>query len=294
VVTHGLIGPEDHARLGYTADDPATIRALNPVTADHSELRRSLLPGLLAVLGAAERERRPDVAIFELGPTHARVDGTPTETPTVAILLTGSVRPATWAAPARAWDLADGKGLVEALVSRLADARVSWQVTEPRAGVEHPGRTAEVVAVLPDGRSVSIGRVSEVHPALLAATGIRATHVISVILDATTLGSIVPARVQAGPADRPPAVERDLAVVVDAAQGAGDVATIIRDAAGAALVDLELFDRYQGAQLGADQVSLAWRLRFDPDPSVSDTVTDDRMDHIATVLSERIGARRRA
>ncbi|MBX3029229.1 MAG: phenylalanine--tRNA ligase subunit beta [Chloroflexi bacterium] len=294
VVTHGLIGPEDHARLGLAADDPATIRALNPVTADHSELRRSLLPGLLTVLADAERQRRPDVAVFEVGPIHARVDGQPTETPMVGVLLAGSARPATWAATPRAWDLADGKGLVEALVARIADASVDWRATTPHAGVEHPGRTAEGVVTLPDGRAVVLGRVTEVHPALLAAMDIRAPHVISVGLEIGAIAAIEPGRVQAGRVDGPPPVERDLAVVVDATRGAGDVAAIIRDAAGPSLVGLGLFDRYQGAQLGADQVSLAWRLRLDPDPSAPETATDDLMDHIATVLSERIGARRRA
>ena len=36
LITHGLIGPEDHARLGFGADDPGTIVAANPVTIDHS------------------------------------------------------------------------------------------------------------------------------------------------------------------------------------------------------------------------------------------------------------------
>ena len=38
LVTHGLISPIDHERLGHGADDVATIRAANPVTIDHSEL----------------------------------------------------------------------------------------------------------------------------------------------------------------------------------------------------------------------------------------------------------------
>ncbi|MCY7418098.1 MAG: phenylalanine--tRNA ligase subunit beta, partial [Chloroflexi bacterium] len=58
VVTHGLIGPQDHARLGIAPEDEVTIRAFNPVTLEHSELRRSMLPGLLRVVGDNERQRR--------------------------------------------------------------------------------------------------------------------------------------------------------------------------------------------------------------------------------------------
>ncbi len=294
VVTHGLIGPEDHARLGLVADDPATIRALNPVTADHAELRRSLLPGLLTVLADAERQRHPDVAVFELGPVHARRDGVPTETPTVAVLLAGASRPATWASGDRAWDLADGKAIVETLVARSAAGHVAWRTTDPTPGVEHPGRTAQAVARLVDGRTVTLGRVTEIHPALLLAMDIRATHVIAVTLDRDALDSLAPDRLQAGTPDRLPPVDRDLAVVVDGARSAGDVGVLIREAAGPALAGLELFDRYQGSQIGADEVSLAWRLRLDLDEHAPETAIDDLMGHIATVLSERIGARRRA
>ena len=58
VLTHVLIAPADHERLGYDGDDPAIIRVANPVTADRSEMRRSLVPGLLGVLAGAERRRR--------------------------------------------------------------------------------------------------------------------------------------------------------------------------------------------------------------------------------------------
>ncbi|MET0773420.1 MAG: phenylalanine--tRNA ligase subunit beta, partial [Candidatus Limnocylindrales bacterium] len=64
VLTHGLIDPADHARLGIGPGDPATIVAGNPVTLDHSEMRRSLLPGLLHVLAGNQRLRRTDVAVF--------------------------------------------------------------------------------------------------------------------------------------------------------------------------------------------------------------------------------------
>lgn len=297
VVTHGLIDPADHARLGIEPGAPDTIVAANPVTLDHSELRRSLLPGLLHVLADNQRLRRTDVAVFEIGPTHRRVDGQPTETPTLAFLLAGAARPVSWSAPTRPFDVADGKGLLELLAWRLGEARIAWQASDPRPRVDHPGRTASALAhpgTDHGGEPVALGRVGEVHPALLEAYDIRAPHVVFGEVPVAALAALVPARVTTGELDRPPAIERDLAVVVDRDVPAGSVSEAIRSAAGPSLVSLALFDRYQGPPLADHEVSLAWRLRFEPpEGAADDSVVDDLMGHVASVLSERIGGRLR-
>lgn len=294
---HGLIDPLDHARLGIAPGDRGTIVAANPVTLDHSELRRSLLPGLLRVLADNQRLRRSDVAVFEVGPTHLRVEGQPTETPMLAFLLTGAVAPPVWSPAGRSWDVADGKGLVELLARRLGDRRVAWGPVEPRAGVDHPGRTAAALAS-PGGSGdhdgMPLGRVGEVHPSLLDAYDIRAPHVVFGEVPIAALASLVPERVSTGDLDLPPPLERDIAVVVTADVPAASVGELIREAAGPTLVALALFDRYQGAPLAPGDISLAWRLRFQPREDASDdTALDDRMGRVASVLSERIGARLR-
>lgn len=297
VVTHGLVDPADHVRLGLAAGDRDSIVAANPVTLDHSEMRRSLLPGLLHVLGHNQRLRRIDAAVFEIGPTHLRVHGLPTETPTLAFLLVGAARPATWSSATRSFDVADGKGIVELLARRLGDARVTWATVVPRAGVDHPGRTAAAIAhpsAAVDREPVPLGRVGEIHPALLEAYDIRAPHVVFGEIPLSALAALVPARVMAGELERPPAIERDLAVVVDRGVAAGTVGELIRSAAGSTLDSLALFDRYQGAPLEPHEMSLAWRLRFDPvEGSATDAAVDDLMGQVASVLSERIGGRLR-
>ncbi len=47
--------------------------------------------------------------------------------------------------PARAVGVEDAKGVIEALASRLNLGAISYRSTEALPGVEHPGRTAEVV-----------------------------------------------------------------------------------------------------------------------------------------------------
>lgn len=295
VVSHALVSPEEHARLGYTADDPAIIRAVNPVTVDHSELRRSMLPGLLRVLADNERQRRDDVAIFEHGVTHARRAGTPRETATVALLLVGDAAPASWATPARTWDVADAKGLIEQLAARLAGPSVHYEPAPERPGVDHPGRTASVVVDLASGERMVLGRVGEVHPALLAASDVRAERAVFAELEVAGLERMRPTAIRIGELERLPAIERDLAFVVRRSQPAGIMGSVIREAAGDRLASCRLFDRYQGPPLAADEVSLGWRLRFEPGDQVLDEAhLNERLIAIETAVRERLGARRRA
>ena len=59
-----------------------------------------------------------------------------------------------------------------------------------------------------------------------------------------------------------PAVQRDLAVVIDSAQQAGPLLGDIKNTGGALLEDCEIFDIYQGEQIGKDKKSVAFSLTF--------------------------------
>ena len=63
----GSSAPRTTPAWAIGADDPGTIRAANPVTIDHSELRRSMIPEHLRVLVENERQRTPDIHAFEIG-----------------------------------------------------------------------------------------------------------------------------------------------------------------------------------------------------------------------------------
>jgi phenylalanyl-tRNA synthetase beta chain len=294
VITHALVAPEDHARVGIPADDPATITAANPVSVDHSQLRRSLLPGLLHVLADNERQRRSDVAVFEVGAVHAWGPKGPTERRLLGLLLAGAATPPSIAAPHRSVDLDDAKGILDWLVARTGTDWLRHEPGTPRPGIDHPHRTAGVVAQLADGERLVLGTVSELDPRLLEAFGIRAERVIVAELDRDGLEQLRPPARRAEQLERMPAAERDLAVVVDASQAAGEVLAVVREHAGPMLRDVALFDRYQGPPLGEREVSLAVRMRFEPgDRVLGDGELETLVDEVAAALRERLGARRR-
>ncbi len=294
VLTNGLIAPLDHARLGLAADDEATIRVANPVTADHSELRRSLLPGLVAVLARNERQRRPDLASFELGATHEWHDDGPTQAEVLGLLMAGDWRAASWAEPARPVSLDDLKGVLEALVERFCGARLEYSQAAALPGVEHPGRIAGVEAVSGETRT-PLGRVGEIHPGYLAAYEVRAEHVAFALLDLAALRGRAIATPQVRSVDTLPALERDLAVVVKHDTSAASVEQAIRGAAGPHLSRVTLFDRYTGAPLADDEVSLAYRLRFQPaEEPLTEVQLDDAIEKVTAALSREVGGRIRS
>jgi phenylalanyl-tRNA synthetase beta chain len=294
VLTNGLIAPIDHARLGLAPDDGATIRVANPVTVDHSEMRRSMLPGLVQVLSRNERQRRPDLAIFEFGATHEWREGEPLQTETLGVLMAGAWRAASWAEAARNASIDDLKGVLEALVERFTGARLEYRPAQPHEGVEHPGRTAEIHAVKGDERQ-TLGRVGEVDPRYLEIYEVRAERAAFALLDLAVLQGLAKVTSQVRRIDWLPAIERDVAVVVKRDTPAADVENAIRANAGPNLVSVTLFDRYQGAPLEADQISLAYRLRYQPGAEqMTEAEIDESVSQITSALGREVGGRIRA
>jgi phenylalanyl-tRNA synthetase beta chain len=294
VLTNALIGPDDHARLGYAADDRQTIRIENHISIDHSQLRRTMLPGLLGVLGRNERQKRDDIAIFEIGNIHLWQDEAPVQSSVLAILLAGNIRPASWVEPHRAAGFEDVKGLVELIVAQLKAGRAEFSATTPRPGIDHPGRTAAVHAIKGDERTM-VGLALEIDPRLLAAYEIRAERVAFALLNLDVLLPLADRRPQVRGTDQLPVVERDLAIVVSRDTPSANVEAAIRSSAGSNLAAVDLFDRYTGAPLADNEVSLAYRLRFQPGAEpMTEGQLDEAIAHVTKALEREVGGRIRA
>jgi phenylalanyl-tRNA synthetase beta chain len=283
--------PELADRLRLPAGDPrrAAVVVENPMSAEHAQMRTTLLGSLLDVARRNVTHGTPDVAIFESGAVYRPVDGSPlpVEPHTVGALLTGAVRPASWREPAPpAADFFAAKGVLAGLLAAL---RVDWTVVEGSEPFLHPGRSAAVVAA-----GSPVGWLGELHPSIAAEWEIpSAVAAFEIDLDAVIAAVPGPARY----ADYTsfPEVRQDLAVVVAQTVAAAEVVAAVRAAGGPLLAAVEVFDVYRGAQIGDDEVSLALRLAF---RSPERTLTDDEVaglrSAIESALSEQVGGRIRA
>ena len=267
VVTTALVSPRHLEVFAIGTDVPSVgnepqpgqgaIAATNPLSRDHSLLRRNLIGSLLDVVGTNLRHGIEDVAVFEIGKAYGRDGDGPREWWRLGFALLGSAQPPAWNRPARAYDLDDAKGLLELLASRLGLGRPAYRA-EAGEAVFHPGRTAR--AEIPGRLHALLGQL---HPAMVDAWELRTNQPVivgEVALEGLAEGRLASERAPA--VGRHPEVERDLAIVVPEATAAAAVQAAITARGGELLRDVRLFDIYRGVPLGADEKSLAYRLQF--------------------------------
>ncbi len=293
VATHALIAPASLERIAWVEPIPAAageaavgggpISVTNPLSADHSVLRRSLVGSLLDIVSTNARRGREDVAIFEVGKGYGRVGEATAEWWRLGFALWGPFEPPAWNRPARDADLDDAKGVIE-LVGRYLGLGPSAFVPVAGEPILHPGRAADVLAREVDGETGLAGRVGELHPDLVEASGVRGRVLVAELSIRGLSAGTLPVPRAAAPA-RHPDVERDIAIVVDESRPSGDVGALIGQTAGPLLREARLFDVYRGAPLAADERSLAFRLRFAADDR---TLTEAEVEAAMATLTEAL------
>ncbi len=247
-----LVGAGLHELINYafesgTGEDAVALA--NPLAEDQAVLRGSLIPGLLRALDMNLRQGRKDVAVFEIGRVFIPARGRPLEESRLGILLAGAARGRHWSDKSRPVDFFDLKGIVEALLDRLGRGPLEMVRSSSVPSILHPGQSAQI---LRDGKVV--GYLGALRP------DSRPGGVVAE-LDLSLLGEVVPVE-RFRPLPRFPGVERDLSIVVEGSVAAAEVERRIRQAAGPALVELTVTDRYDRPPVPAGKVSLLLSLRY--------------------------------
>ena len=296
--THALVAPRHVATWAWSKPPaPAAgeaeiagtpIAVTNPLSADHSVLRQTLVGGLVDVIATNRRRGREDVAIFEVGKGYGRVGDAPHEWWRLGIALAGAFDVPAWNRARRAADLDDLKGIVEALAALLGGGPATYAaVAEPTL---HPGRAARVNVVDDGGAVVISGLIGELHPAIATAWDERTVGAVVAELSIRGLsgGSMLVPRGIAP--SRHQEVERDIAVVVPASRPAGDLEQEIRSSAGPLLRAVRLFDVYTGSPLHDNERSMAFRLTFgDPERTLTEPEIERAMASVTSALTSAGG-----
>ena len=280
------MGPaSDFDALRLDSDDPRrhSVRVVNPIVESDSELRTSLLPGLLRAARRNLARQVEAVRLFEIGRVFlARDSGElPDEPDAAAALLTAPERTGLWETQ-RAPVYFEAKGVAEKLVEDLGlPARFD---AESGAAYLHPGACSRIRS----GRR-TIGWVGELHPAVSARYGIEVECAVCEI-DLSALPGLPRLKTKIRPVSAFPASRRDLAVLVDREQPAGAILDAIRRSGGPHLADVELFDCYEGRGIPEQRRSLAFHLVFQrTDRTLTEAEVGAATDKLTRMLTRRFG-----
>jgi phenylalanyl-tRNA synthetase beta chain len=247
-------------------------------------MRTTLLGSLLDVASRNLARGREAVALFEAGAVYLR--GTPpesggplagnfpgntpapvTEPHRYGALAVGPLVPKSWRGGGEPVDFFALKGVLEALAVGLGCPPLEFEPTsEPFL---HPGRSAAVSI-----GGAPLGWLGEIHPLVCRTWDIDAAVGFEIaaapLLAAATLGEE-----EFEDLTTFPAALRDIAVVVPAEVSAAQVRVAVLTGAGELLHEADVFDLYEGSQLGEGKKSLALSLEF---RATDRTLTDEDVD----------------
>jgi phenylalanyl-tRNA synthetase beta chain len=283
-------GAADRLRLAEGDPRRGVVELANPLSAEQSVLRPTLLVSLLdaAKLNLARGADR--VTLFESGHVYLR-DATgageeyqgshpaPTYEPHRLGYLASGDPPPSWRDASPAPDYFTAKGVLEELAGRLGVA-LATEAPEAPEPFLHPGRSALVIA---EGEPV--GWIGELHPLVAREWDLEGAAGFEV-----DLGPLVALSRRGAETYEDvttfPAVEEDLAVVVGEDVSAATVRDTVLEAGGELLRSAEVFDVYRGEQVGEGRTSLALRLSFQaPDRTLTDEEVAERRGAITEALS---------
>ncbi|HEX6585558.1 MAG TPA: phenylalanine--tRNA ligase subunit beta [Solirubrobacterales bacterium] len=296
VVDLSLTDPGMPGRLriqdGDVRADP--IRVSNPLSAEHSVERTAVIGSLLDAAAYNVAHGAERVALVESGRAHLREGELPQggvlagrfvgnlpppafEPWRIACLAAGPLRGGGWRAEAVEADFYSLKGVLEALATQLG---VSVDVVPGEEPFLHPGRSGRVTV-----HGQNAGWIGEIHPLVCRDWGLPAAAGFEIdlapLIAASPYGEEAYEDVISFPA-----VNQDVAVVVDESVPAAEVRAAVLEGGGDLLRSAEVFDLYRGEQVGEGRKSLALRLSFTaPDRTLTDAEVAERRSAIEAAVS---------
>jgi phenylalanyl-tRNA synthetase beta chain len=261
----------------------------NPIAADLSDMRPSLLPGLVAAAQKNADRGSPDVALFEVGQIF-RGDR-PEDQLTAASGVRRALAKATgigrhWSAPTAEVDAFDVKADALAALTAAGAPAQALQVVPGGPAWFHPGRSGTIQI----GPQNVLGHFGELHPRALEALDADGPLVaFEVILEKIPEPKAKPTRARPVlelSAFQP--VERDFAFVVDRAVKAADILRATQSVDRKLIANVAVFDVYEGKGIDPGKKSIAIAVTLQPREK---TMTDQEIDAVAAKIIAEVGKR---
>ncbi|OIK20248.1 phenylalanine--tRNA ligase subunit beta [Bacillus amyloliquefaciens] len=257
-----------------------TMLAL-PMSEERSILRHSLVPNLLEAVSYNLARQTDSVALYETGSVFlTKEENTkPVEKERVAGAVTGLWRKNLWQGEKKPVDFFVVKGIVEGLLHQLnVSDRIEFVQSERKN--MHPGRTANILL-----NGSLAGFIGQVHPAMEKELDIKETYVFELDLHALLTEETEPLVYTAIP--KYPSVTRDIALVADKTVTSGQLEAVIKDAGGALLKEVTVFDVYEGEHMEEGKKSVAFSLQYvNPEQTLTEEEVTKVHENVLKALEE--------
>ena len=265
----------------------AELALANPIAAELSDMRPSLIPGL--VMAAQKNADRgfADVALFEVGQIFK--GDRPEDQFTAATGIRRALAKDSgigrhWSSSADAVDAFDAKADAFAVLATAGAPMQALQVVPGGAAWFHPGRSGTIQI----GPQNVLGHFGELHPRVLAALKAEGPLVaFEVILEKIPepKGKATRAKPLLELSPFQP-VERDFAFVVDAGVKAGDLVRAAQNVDRKLITAVTVFDVYEGKGVEPGKKSIAIAVTMQPRDK---TMTDAEIDALGQKIVAEVG-----
>lgn len=268
------------------------LRLANPISADLSHMRPSLLPGLLAAVTRNVDRGLSDFGLFEVGTTFS--DCTPgAQTLAAASVRIGDRLPRNWREPRAAFDSFDAKGDCLAVLSSLGVDPNTLRSANDVPSYYHPGQSG---ALFRDPRQ-PLAYFGTIHPAIAAELGLPDGLVMAEVFPL----NIPPAKVrkqQTKPilqVSNLQAVHRDFAFEVSETVAVEDIVRAARGAEKSLIDDVHVFDVFVGQGVQPGHKSVAIEVTLQPrEATLTDAEIDAVSEKIIAAVTKTTAARLRS
>lgn len=269
-LTYVLVNDEEAKR--FTEDEFEEIKLLYPMTEERNTLRYSIISSLYKTYEYNKAHYNKDVSIFEIGKGFWKKDEEYGENNKLACLMTGNYYLGIDKKPVDFYVI---KGVVEEILDYLGySGRYSFVLPKAEIREFHPGQTAEISV-----NNDIVGIVGKLHPEFCK----DAVFAFEINLD--QLLSKKTAKMAFKEISKYPTSSKDLAVVVDKDIFAKDIEMEIKKAGGKLFQSVEVFDVYEGINIGMDKKSLAFSVTFGADDR---TLTDEEINNAMQNIIDRV------
>lgn len=278
-VTWSFISAEVATKFGGGGAD---LKLANPIASDLTDMRPSLLPGLLAAAERNQNRARPDLALFEVGQIFLsdKPEGQSTYATAIRTGTAGENGAGRhWRNAAAPVDVFTAKADLAALLDALGYDINKLQVVAEPADWSHPGRGGRLQL----GPKNIIAWFGELHPALVEEMDL-AGPVVAFELNLDAL----PAPKKKGGKTKPPLalsdlmpLSRDFAFVVEKSVQAGQILKAVQSADKKFIAGAKVFDVYEGEHVDADKKSVAVEVSIQP---LSKTLTDEEIEAVSASI----------